>query len=321
MQSQTQFIETVPVFINVRDRLSCLMQLLAWLERAGHRNITLIDNASSYPPLVKFLENCRYRSIRLRKNLGHTALWKISELTGVISKQWFVYTDPDVIPAEKCPLNAVAHLHDLLQQFPDYLKAGLGLKIDDIPDHYHLKQSVIDWETVLYGREIAPDAFQADVDTTFALHRPRTPYITGPAMRLRGQYEARHIPWYVNSTQPDNEELYYREHASTSFSNWNTSGEMRLLNSPEPGGIAARMEKDPQSALEELLRSYTGRTMSLIRRSRRLLCMPSKIRTTYNYTNANQDSETVLEILTSGDWKAAWKILEPLRNLRSRYIR
>ena len=99
-----------------------------------------------------------------------------------------------MIPTQQCPLDAVAHLHGLLERFPDYLKAGLGLKIDDLPDHYHLKQEVIRWETTLYGREITSGVFQADIDTTFAIYRPGTPYIVGPAMRSRGRYEARHLP-------------------------------------------------------------------------------------------------------------------------------
>ena len=45
----------IPIFIVVRDLLSPLQQLVAWLERAGHERIVLIDNDSTYPPMVEYL--------------------------------------------------------------------------------------------------------------------------------------------------------------------------------------------------------------------------------------------------------------------------
>ena len=47
--------EQYPTFIIVRDRIEPLRQLLDWLDRAGQREIWLIDNDSTYPPLVEFL--------------------------------------------------------------------------------------------------------------------------------------------------------------------------------------------------------------------------------------------------------------------------
>ena len=37
-----------PIIVIVRDRLSHLQQLLAWLDNVGQRNIWLCDNASTY---------------------------------------------------------------------------------------------------------------------------------------------------------------------------------------------------------------------------------------------------------------------------------
>ena len=314
------FQETVPVFINVRDRLSCLERLLKWLERAGHRNITLIDNASTYPPLVHFLDRTNYRTLRLKKNLGHTGLWRVKELRRILATQWFLYTDPDVIPSETCPLNAVVHLRRLLIDFPLYLKAGLGLRLDDIPNHYHLKQKVIDWERRLIGEEIAPNVFEADVDTTFALYRPGTPYVVGPSIRLQGIYLAQHLPWYADSCQPDDEERYYRSHASAGVTTWNVYGRERYQRTTDPGGVAAQLRTSPHALLERVLNSYPGRIVSVLAVLRDL----SGKGKGYNLRKGNLTSEqarqNVIAIIASDDWRFAWQLTEPLRQVKSYFM-
>ena len=45
----------MPILINSFNRLSCLRRLIMWLTRAGYRRIYVIDNDSSYPPLLAFL--------------------------------------------------------------------------------------------------------------------------------------------------------------------------------------------------------------------------------------------------------------------------
>ncbi|ACT47943.1 glycosyltransferase [Methylotenera mobilis] len=226
------FIENVHIFIIVRDRLTCLQSLVDWLARAGHKNIILIDNASTYPPLVEFLSKTTYKVIRSSENLGHTALWKIPELQEVINANWFVYTDPDVIPDENCPLDAVGNFYNILLNNPNYIKAGFGLRIDDLPDHYHLRDRVIEWEAQFYKKPISTDIYNADIDTTFALYRPGTQYCFGPALRTMGAYKARHLPWYLDTNNLVDDELYYREHALSSVTTWNVAGNAKLLPIP-----------------------------------------------------------------------------------------
>lgn len=258
----TAFIKSVPVFINTRDRVACLRSLVEWLERAGHENITIIDNASTYPPLLAYLEASRHRVIRSPDNLGHTSLWKLPELHPVIMSDWFVYTDPDVIPSEETPLDAVFRFRQLMQSYPHILKAGFGLRIDDLPDHYHLKQRVVSWESGLYGREVEPEVFEADIDTTFALYRPGVPYCYGPALRTMGRYQARHLPWYTNSAAVDEEEAYYRAHALSAVTTWNVEGDAKELPAPGAGGVAARetFAGHVRQALKRRIKAFQNRS-------------------------------------------------------------
>ena len=214
----------VPVFIPVRDRLTPLRELLTWLEVAGHDEIWLIDNASTWPPLVEFLATTSHRVVHAGANLGHRSPW----LTGSVQRHAFdrpyVVSDPDVIPDEDCPLDAVSHLAGLLARHGDLDKAGLGLRIDDLPDHYPLAGAVRSWEARFWQDEIEPGVFRADVDTTFALYRPmrRRPR-ENAAVRTGAPYRARHLPWYLDPEALTEEDRHYRDHADPSVSNWDRS--------------------------------------------------------------------------------------------------
>jgi glycosyltransferase involved in cell wall biosynthesis len=251
------FLRDVPVFINVRDRLTCLEALVAWLERAGHENIALIDNASTYEPLLAYLRTTPHRVLRLAENLGHTALWRLPELHPVLMTRWYVYTDPDVVPDERAPLDATVRFRDLLSRHPQYLKAGFGLRLDDLPARYRQMDKVLAWERALYGRTVEPGVQEADIDTTFALHRPGLPYCLGPALRTRGDCQARHLPWYVDSGAIDEEEAYYRKHAARDVTTWNVAGVVRETWHGGPGGIAAR-ETLLGYGLQRLRRRFRG---------------------------------------------------------------
>ncbi len=123
-----------PIFINCRDRITCLSVLVDWLEKAGHENIYLLDNDSSYPPLLEYYEQTPHTVVRLNENLAHTALWKTDVLDRYAKRaDYYVYTDPDVVPVEECPPDALELFVHLLERYPTFVKAGFGLRIDDLP--------------------------------------------------------------------------------------------------------------------------------------------------------------------------------------------
>ena len=66
--------KTVPVFLIAYNRLGYLRQLVAWLERAGYSDIRIIDNCSSYPPLLEYLERSPHAVHRMDRNYGHLVL-------------------------------------------------------------------------------------------------------------------------------------------------------------------------------------------------------------------------------------------------------
>lgn len=194
-----------PVYITVRDRLKDLRRLVEWLERAGHRRIILLDNASSYPPLLEYLAASQHEVRWLGGNLGSRALW----VADMVPDEPFVLTDPDILPINECPLDVVAHLGRLLDSSPGHPKAGLGLYLDDLPaDWWNMGHERM---LVEPAREITPSVFDSLIDTTFALYRPGAEF-SFHAIRTGWPYQARHTSWYV--TEPDAEDAYYLAHAS-----------------------------------------------------------------------------------------------------------
>lgn len=223
---------STPIFITCRDRVAGLIQLVDWLERAGHERIYLIDNHSAWPALLEYLDQTPHTVVRLRENAGHTAPWAAGAVERYASGERYVVTDPDVVPDEDCPLDAVEHLASIIDRYPIYRKVGLGLRIDDLPEHYSLRDVVIAWESQFWMRKVRSGLYHAPVDTTFAIYEAGCGHQTTPTARTGAPYVARHLPWYADSNAIDEEERFYRARGRPGISNWHSDSMAR-----EPRGM------------------------------------------------------------------------------------
>jgi hypothetical protein len=161
----------IPVVINNFNRLTYPLKLIEFLEKCGMRNIIILDNNSTYPPLLAYYEKCKYPVISDGTNYGHLALWK-SGLYKRIKWNYFVYTDSDVVPIEECPKNFIAYFKSVLDKRYVLDKVGFGIKIDDLPDTFALKEKVVDYEQRYWQNPIGNNLYDAKIDTTFALYKP-----------------------------------------------------------------------------------------------------------------------------------------------------
>lgn len=211
-----------PIFIICRDRLTPLLQLIGWLEKNGYTNIILVDNQSTYLPLLDYFVSTPYQVLRLDRNVGHRSPWVSGAVQLIAQDTYYVVTDPDVIPDDGCPSNALAYFRKLLNAYSAFDKVGFGLLINDLPAHYSLRDHVIEWEKQFWKLEVEPNVYDAGVDTTFALYRPRTEYFIHPSLRTGKPYVARHLPWYTDSTKLSVEDRYYRNHANQTVNSWDT---------------------------------------------------------------------------------------------------
>lgn len=209
--------QEVPVYINNRNRVSTTKELVEWLLHSGTQKITILDNDSSYAPLLDYYEKlpAEVEVVRLKSNLGPTAFWKLG-LHKTENKP-YVMTDSDMVPDKQCPRDLIGQLNETLCSRPESIKVGPGLRIDDIPDveaseklnGLNMEEQKRHWE-----RRYGHNAFFAYVDTTFALYSARCPWLGQMPRNLRMDfpYLFRHMPWYVTEKTMTEEEHYYRSH-------------------------------------------------------------------------------------------------------------
>jgi hypothetical protein len=201
------------VFINSRDRLTPLVQLVDWLERAGVDEIYIIDNDSAYEPLLDWYTHTPHEVIRLPRNYGKFSLWDAPDLFQLTYGRHFVYTDPDVVPDDGCPSDVFELLRSLLARYRGINKAGLGLLVDDLPECYSHRREVADWERGYWLWPLEQGVYYAAIDTTFAMYRSGSGPKPLDAARTGRPYVARHTPWYADSSAPTEEDLAYERRA------------------------------------------------------------------------------------------------------------
>jgi hypothetical protein len=213
-------IYNIPIIINNFNRLDCLKKVIDRYVSSGYKNIVIIDNASSYPPLLEYYQSCPYTLHRLKKNMEFPALWVSGLYDQIYRHGYYVYTDPDILPDAGCPDDFVHHFYRLLSKYPSLDKMGFSLRIDNLPDHYDPKQAVLQNEAPYWRTQRGNAYFEAPIDTTFALYRPgRRGTVDLKAGRSIPPYTALHLPWYSDSNHPDEETIYYRSQALYS-KNW-----------------------------------------------------------------------------------------------------
>lgn len=201
----------VPIIINNYNRLEYLLVLIRCLEQRGYKNIHILDNNSTYPPLLEYYESTPYDVIKLGKNVGYDAIWK-TDVYDRFKQSYYVYTDADLELDKECPEDFMRVFMKVLKDYPFCQKVGFSLRIDDIPNHYKNKEAVLRAEKQFWENRTKEGLYRAKIDTTFALYRP---FCKGAC---NGGYEVyrtpsplivRHLPWYIDSNHLSEEESFY----------------------------------------------------------------------------------------------------------------
>jgi glycosyltransferase involved in cell wall biosynthesis len=213
----------IPIFIISFNRKDTLQQCIERFQNDGYRNLIILDNHSTNEDLIFYLKNLKCKVYFLKKNYGHHVLWDCGLFNEIINNQFFVLTDPDILPIAECPTDYIEQFYFILQKYPQKTKVGFSLKLNDLPDSYKYKYDIIRLESFYWERKLNYrfPIYDAPVDTTFALYRPRggtveTTFYDG--IRTGYPYVARHLGWYVNNYSQDD---YYNDAANAFSSSLN----------------------------------------------------------------------------------------------------
>ena len=194
-------VESLPVYLITRDRWTDLELMVSWLEVAGQQRITFLDNASTYPPLLAYLEKTPHEVVRLDENVGHLALfWQ-----DLAPEPPFFMGDPDT--PFLGPFSGLERLHEVAQKYPERDKVGMGLSLDGVPTSLPSYR----WEQQMWEKEIEQGVYDAPVDTTFSIYNRHTTDIWN-ALRIGEPHVLRHSSWFSEKDKLSEEDAYYLEH-------------------------------------------------------------------------------------------------------------
>ncbi|MBW3616973.1 MAG: glycosyltransferase [Proteobacteria bacterium] len=226
----------VPVLINCFNQPTYLRMMLDQLSRLGCRNLVVVDQASTYPPLVRLLAEIEREVtvIRLRDNNGPH--WLFTSGFSSMLPEYFIYTDPDIQFPADMPRSLIRDLMRV-SRAASATKVGLAL---DISRPENIKRvglpigesvyTIPEWERQFWRRPIrfrGFEVYKAPVDTTFALyHRARfDEHVRNfraenvyycmdmpGSYRLAGRYTSIHLPWMLDDPIPEEELAHYVAH-------------------------------------------------------------------------------------------------------------
>jgi hypothetical protein len=191
----------IPCLIISYNNITFVKKICKRISENITNNIIIIDNNSSFGPMVDFLDNCKFKTIRLNHNHGHEAykLQQVSDIVGSI----FLLTDPDIEIAKSVNRDVIEKMIEL-SEFYKIPKVGLALEInsDNIrKDIKYENLTIKEWESKYWNNRVADqelEMYWADIDTTFCLVNKNywDKADNWPYIRIAGKYTSKHLPWY-----------------------------------------------------------------------------------------------------------------------------
>ena len=196
------------VLMTVFNRFTWAIEMCKKFEQAG-LEIIIIDNASTYPPCVEWLNTCGHKVERMDQNYGPWVFlsypyaqmqWinKTADQRALFMKypdRFFILADSDF------------DLTGVPNDFPDHLmkglisakrgewKCGLSYEINDLPSDSVPKQ-VYEYEKRYWVTKNHAGYFESQVDIGVTLYDREKQGEWFHAIRSDRPYTCRHLDWY-----------------------------------------------------------------------------------------------------------------------------
>ena len=227
-------IENIPIFIISYNNYTHVKNMVEQLQKYT-TNISIIDNCSSYPPLVSYLKfiESRVRVIYKDQNYGHRVVYRpeIQELMG----EKYIITDPDLQLNPNLPSNFIEILDELTEKY-QICRIGLALDIfsDDINPNVMNKfvyfegggsTNIRNVEQAYWNKKIPDDTYElyvARTDTTFSFINKKYNYVEYNGFRIAGNFTCKHKPFHIkwkNELLSGELEFYANNNTSTTSFN------------------------------------------------------------------------------------------------------
>jgi hypothetical protein len=208
----------IPVIINNRNFLTwpkAMVERIKEYDSVGE--IIIVDNDSTYPPLLEWYATNPCRIERLDTNVGMGAPW-VSGVVKQLNGAPYVLTDPDMGLGET-PDDTLLYLLDKLNTL-QIGKVGLGLdwQIVEKKSPYYERLNL--YEKSRWDNSPVQDgvSMEVQIDTTFALYNVDHYFIGGGSTTF--PYVTRHYPWEFSIEEARNSEefMYYMNNATSASS-------------------------------------------------------------------------------------------------------
>ena len=127
MRNHNKNYKSIPIIIISYNQLFYLKQLIGFLQDNAYTNIVILDNNSTYAPLIEYFKEIKddVKIHKFNKNYGHRVFWSQDEVFKAYAKGYYVVTDPDIMPLSDCPHDFLRYFKKILNANPEVNKVGI----------------------------------------------------------------------------------------------------------------------------------------------------------------------------------------------------
>ena len=219
-----------PIYLTNMNRLTTTKKMVDDLFRLnGNAIINIIDNASTYPPLLKWYDEIKndVNVIKQTQNLGCWTFFYSGHYQNV-KEDYYVYSDSDLELNPKMPYNWQEIMMNYLEKYKR--KPSLALKLSDVEEG-EFKNHILNHQNICWYPTDEVNAYLAVTDMTFTLDSKINGY-RYESIRLAGDFECRHIPWYLDFNNLPEEEIYYLSNIDDKYPDaiWSRLNKEKMMN-------------------------------------------------------------------------------------------
>ena len=205
----------VPIIIISFNNYKYVQNTISQLEKINPsilKDIIIMDNNSSDPNTINYLNATKYKVVRNTENKGPW-IENYKDFYDSLPNK-FIITDPDLEFNNNLPKNFIQILLKLSDKFKCQ-KIGFALDIKDFNQMYNTtyynNQTIYDWEKQFWSNKIDDlnyELYNAEIDTTFCLINKNASNRSSKRIRIAGNFTAKHIPWYKKNSFYNEYEKY-----------------------------------------------------------------------------------------------------------------